>query len=262
LTLHRRPRSRLLWWTLVALGLLAVGVGAVWSGLPARSEVRALSRSNPKETALMRQRTEDARRAGRRTRRSRQWVPLGAIPRDLIWAVVLCEDAKFFDHEGLDWQQIQESAEKNLRRFRFARGGSTITQQLAKNLFFSTRKDPLRKLRELVVARWMEEDLRKTRILELYLNLIEWGDGVYGCAAAAGAYYGKPVAELTRSEAAGLAAMIPSPLTLNPRTSPTRHRRAQARVERLLDTDRYVVERVKRLGIEGIGGRSRADPDA
>ncbi len=248
---RRRSRRRIFLWPLAGLAVAVVGVALVWMGLPARSEVRALRRRNPKSTALMRQRAEEARRAGRRVRQAQQWVRLPGIPRDLIWAVVLCEDAKFFDHEGFDWQQIRESAEKDLRSFRFARGGSTITQQLAKNLFLSSRKDPLRKLREVVLARWIEDDLPKRRILELYLNLIEWGDGIYGCAAAARAYYGKPVGELTRSEAAGLAAMIPSPLTLNPKVSPARYRRAQRRVEALLATDRYVVDRIQTLENRG-----------
>jgi len=177
-----------------------------------------------------------------------RWVPMSGISRNLIHAVVLREDAKFFEHEGLDWEEVQKSAHTNLRRLRLVRGGSTLTQQLAKNLFLSTRKDPLRKLREIVATRWLEEDLPKTRILELYLNVIEWGEGVYGCEAAAILYYGKAAAGLSVVEAAGLAAIIPSPRKLNPLANPERHRRAQQRVLRLLETDRYVVERVRRLG--------------
>ena len=111
--------------------------------------------------------------------------------------MIAAEDQNFFGHEGVDWEAIQESVEKNVEKGRFARGGSTITQQLAKNLFFGTRKSVTRKLRELVVTRWLEEDLSKRRILALYLNVIEWGDGVYGCEAAARRYYGKPASDLT-----------------------------------------------------------------
>jgi monofunctional biosynthetic peptidoglycan transglycosylase len=233
--------------TLATLGGVAV---YVWWGLPERAEVRALVRDNPGETSLMRQRAEEARAEDRKPRRLQRWVPLARISRHLIHAVVLKEDAKFFDHEGVDWDEVKESAETNLRRRRLARGGSTLTQQLAKNLFFSTRKDPVRKLRELVVARWLEEDLRKTRLLELYLNVIEWGDGIYGCEAAARTYYGKPAAALTLTEAAGLTAIIPSPRRLNPVVSPERHARAQRRVLALLETDRYVVYRVRKLGAD------------
>jgi monofunctional biosynthetic peptidoglycan transglycosylase len=144
--------------------------------------------------------------------------------------VVTAEDARFFGHGGVDWQALRESAERDWQQRRFVRGGSTITQQLAKNLYFSTHKSLLRKLRELVVARWLEQDLPKRRILELYLNVIEWGDGIYGCEAAAQAYYGKPAAALDVREAAGLAAMIPNPRRINPKLDPARHARAQARV--------------------------------
>ena len=123
-------------------------------------------------------------------------MPLGRISRHLVHAVVAAEDQKFFGHEGVDWDAIKESVEEDRKKRRFARGGSTITQQLAKNLFFTTHKSPVRKLRELVVARWLETDLSKARILELYLNVIEWGDGVYGAQAAAQRYYGKSASAL------------------------------------------------------------------
>ena len=110
--------------------------------------------------------------------------------------------------------------EKNLEKRRFARGGSTITQQLAKNLYFGTEKSPTRKLRELIVTRWIEDDLTKRRILELYLNVIEWGDGLYGAEAAARRYYGKAASDVDANEAAGLAAMIPNPRRINPAGQP------------------------------------------
>lgn len=171
---------------------------------------------------------------GRKPRRSQIWVPLPRVSRALIRAVVASEDAKFFGHEGVDWEALRESVEKDLHTGRFARGGSTITQQLAKNLFFTTRKSPQRKVREFIVARWLEEDLSKRRILELYLNVIEWGDSVYGCEAAARRYYGKSAGALDLQEAAGLAAMIPNPRRINPRVNPAWHARAQRRVLRLL----------------------------
>jgi monofunctional glycosyltransferase len=215
---------------LIALGGLAALVAWFWWGLPSRAEVRALARKPPGVTAVMRQREAEAKAAGRTARRTQTWVPIGRVSRHLVHAVLASEDQKFFGHEGVDWDAVRESVEANRQAGRFARGGSTITQQLAKNLFFSTRKSLMRKARELVVAYWLERDLSKVRILELYLNVIEWGDGVYGCQAAALRYYGKPASALDASEAAGLAAMIPNPRRINPRVSAARHARAQRRV--------------------------------
>jgi monofunctional biosynthetic peptidoglycan transglycosylase len=134
----------------------------------------------------------------------------------------------------VDWEAIQKSIDEDRKKGRFVRGGSTITQQLAKNLFFTTRKTLTRKMRELVVARFLEQELSKRRILELYLNVIEWGDGVYGAEAAARRWYGKSAADLDEAEAAGLAAMIPNPRRINPSVSAARFARARGRVLRLM----------------------------
>src|SRR5262249_44227998 len=115
---------------------------------------------------------------------------------ELKRAVLLAEDDAFWQHEGVDFEQLQESLQTDLARGRFVRGGSTITQQLAKNLYLSPTRSPLRKLRELVIARRLEAELKKARILELYLNVIEWGDGIYGAEAASRAYFGVPAAAL------------------------------------------------------------------
>ena len=176
----------------------------------------------------MHQREREAREKDRKARLSQQWVPLSQVSRHLLHAVLASEDQNFFGHEGVDWKALRESVEDNVERGRLSRGGSTITQQLAKNLYFGTRQTPVRKARELVVTRWLEEDLSKARILALYVNVIEWGDGVYGCEAAARHWYGKPASSLTTAEAAGLAAMIPNPRRINPRVSPTRYERARA----------------------------------
>ena len=251
---NRSPRTRRLRrWHYIAVGaivLATAGVGYVIGGLPSRAAVRVLAHTNPKDTGVMRQRDEEARGAGRRPRRIQTWVPLAQVSRHLVHAVVAAEDPKFFGHEGIDWEAMRESVETDVKRWRFARGGSTITQQLAKNLFFTTRKSVIRKLREMIVASWLEDELSKRRILELYLNVIEWGDGVYGCGAAAVRYYGKSVGDLDESEAAGLAAMIPSPRRINPRTNPARHARAQRRILRLMAHVGYVSRAVGTLGVE------------
>jgi len=239
---------------LVALALLAALAGWVWVGLPSRPEVRALATKNPARTRLMEQRAEEAEEKGRGAHAAQSWVPLSRVSRHLIHAVLSSEDQNFFGHVGVDWKAIEESIEKNVEKGRFARGGSTITQQLAKNLYFGTRKTLGRKVRELVVTRWLEADLSKARILALYLNLIEWGDGVYGCEAAARHWYGKPASDLSATEAAGLAAMIPNPRRLNPRVSASRHERATRRVLWLMGQAGY-------LGRDGAGLGAEPPPE-
>jgi monofunctional biosynthetic peptidoglycan transglycosylase len=232
---------------LAAAALLALAAW-VWSGLPARKEVRALLTHTPERTALMRQREAEAKARKRKTRTVQVTVPLSRVSRFLIQAVVSSEDQNFFGHEGIDWKAIRESAETNVKRGRAVRGGSTLTQQLAKNLFFGTEKSLLRKVREAIVTRWLEDDLSKVRILALYLNLIEWGDGVYGCEAAAQAWFGRSCADLDLEEAAGLAGMIPNPRRINPRVSPAGYERARRRVLWLMGHAGYIEKSVAGLG--------------
>ena len=142
-------------------------------------------------------------------------------------AVLAAEDDLFWQHDGVDFEQLQASLEADWNRGRFARGGSTITQQLAKNLYLSPSKNPLRKLRELLIARRLEAELKKSRILELYLNVIEWGDGVYGVEGAARTYFHVSAADLGPSESALLAAAIVNPRLLNPGRPPPRLIRRQ-----------------------------------
>jgi monofunctional biosynthetic peptidoglycan transglycosylase len=233
--------------TLAAFVLYVVWVAA---GLPARDDVRALASTNPRITSLMRQREREAKRAGRPVRRVQAWIPIGSVSRHLIHAVISSEDQKFFGHEGVDWDAIKKSMEEDSSRGRFVRGGSTITQQLAKNLFFTTEKSLTRKLRELVAARWLEQDLSKKRILELYLNVIEWGDGIYGAQAAAQRYYGKPASDLGPEEAAGLAGMIPNPRRINPLVDARKFGRAQRRALWLMANAGYIERSAAGLGAE------------
>ena len=237
----------------VAAALLAIGLavgGMVLWGLPARSDVRALARTIPNETKVMRQRDGEAQEAGRKPRQLQKIVTINNMSKHLIHAVLSAEDPHFFGHEGLDWDAIKESIETNIEKREFALGGSTITQQLAKNVFFSTRKSLIRKAREAIVATWMERDLSKKRIIEIYLNVIEWGDGVYGCEAAAQRYYGVSCAVLDVDQAAGLAAMIPSPRRINPRTNPRLHARATQRVLRLMRFAGYLRRDIRDMGRE------------
>ena len=179
-------------------------------------DVRPLKIANPTTTAFMELRDREARARGKAPRRVQRWVSYGRISPDLKRAVLVAEDDAFWQHQGVDFEQLHESIGIDWARGRFSRGGSTITQQLAKNLYLSPSKNPLRKLREWVIARRLEAELKKARILELYLNVIEWGDGVYGVEGAARVYFSKSAAELGPSESALLAAAIVNPRVLNP----------------------------------------------
>lgn len=179
-------------------------------------EVYRLKSENPSETALMRQRIREAEDDRKPLRIVRQWIPLSRLPKHVIDAIIVAEDGTFFEHGGIDWFEVQESFEKNMEEGRPARGASTITQQLAKNLFLSTSKDPIRKLKEIAITLMMERVLSKQRILELYVNIVEWGRGIFGIEAAARTYFGKSASALTIDEATRLAAVIPSPLRHTP----------------------------------------------
>ena len=165
----------------------------------------------PRETAFMAQRLAELREKDPKATIKFQWVPYARISTHLKRAVIAAEDARFLDHEGFDWEGIAKAREKNERKGRVVAGGSTITQQLAKNLFLSPSKSYVRKGQEAIIALMLEAFLPKQRILELYLNVIEWGNGVFGAEAAAKRYFGVPAAHLSAEQAARLAAMIPSP---------------------------------------------------
>ncbi len=212
--------------------LLAVGFAAsayLYLSLP---DVRTLRTRNPETTAFIELRLREARAKGLEPRRVQRWVDYGRISPNLKRAVLVAEDSGFWQHEGIEFEQMKESMEINIERMEFARGGSTITQQLAKNLYLSPSKNPIRKGREILIARRLEAELPKQRILELYLNLIEWGDGVYGAEAAARTYFGKSAADLAPAEAALLAGAIVNPRILTPGRPTTRLRRRQQMILR------------------------------
>jgi monofunctional glycosyltransferase len=178
--------------------------------------VGRLKYENPGETALMHQRIHEEEKARRSLKIKQQWIPLSEIPKEVVDAVIAAEDGTFFTHGGVDWYELRASIEQNITARKAARGASTITQQLAKNLYLSTSKDPIRKIKEFIIAFLLEQQLSKNRILELYLNVIEWGRGIFGVEAAAQTYFGKSARHLTLDEAARLAAVIPSPLRHRP----------------------------------------------
>jgi monofunctional biosynthetic peptidoglycan transglycosylase len=172
-------------------------------------------------------RAAEAAREGKRVRHVQRWVPYSRVSQPLKRAVLVAEDAAFWDHEGIDLEQIRESMRVNWEQGRAVRGASTITQQLAKNLYLTPSRSPLRKLRELIIARRLEAALPKARIFEIYLNVIEWGDGIWGAEAAARTYFGVSASALNAEQAALLAGAIINPRVLNPSRPNTRLFRRQ-----------------------------------
>lgn len=179
-------------------------------------DLSRFKKENPKKTAFMEYREKEAREKGKRFRVNQVWVPLSRISPYLIKAVLIAEDDKFWSHEGFDYDAIQKAIEKDLKTKKLKFGGSTISQQLARNLYLSPRKTLLRKLREAFITWRMERILSKKRILELYLNVVEWGEGIFGIEAASRYYYGKPSLELSPMEAARLASVLPNPRKYHP----------------------------------------------
>ena len=211
--------------------LALVGGIAFWVTLP---DVEPLAKSWPKTTSFMERRKALLARAAGNDRLEWIPVPLSRIAPDLQRAVVTAEDARFWEHAGVDWGATRGAFEKNWEGKRLRVGGSTITQQLAKNLYLSPARTPWRKLRELVIARRLERALSKKRILELYLNVIEFGPRTFGVEAAARRYMGKSARDLSRIEAATLAAVIASPRIYDLERHPDRvARRAQRILRRM-----------------------------
>jgi len=165
-------------------------------------DITDLRTTNPERTAFM---------GDKRRRVQQHWVRFSQIALQLKHAVIVAEDGSFYQHKGVDFHELKESIKKNIDDRSFSRGFSTITMQLARNLYLSPKKTMFRKLKEIMIAWWLERELRKDRILELYLNVIEWGRGIYGAEAAARHYFNKSAAMLSTYEAAYLAAIIPSP---------------------------------------------------
>ncbi|MBV8657084.1 MAG: monofunctional biosynthetic peptidoglycan transglycosylase [Burkholderiales bacterium] len=166
---------------------------------------------NPSDTAFMDEQRDVLQTKDPKAELKHEWVPYERISPNLKRALIAGEDAKFLDHEGFDWEGIQAAWEKNKKKGRITAGGSTISQQLAKNLFLSGRRSYIRKFEEATITVMLEHILDKRRILEIYLNVIEWGNGVFGAEAGARHYYGTSAASLNEAQAARMAAMVPNP---------------------------------------------------
>jgi monofunctional biosynthetic peptidoglycan transglycosylase len=194
-------------WGLVLLALIALMLIQFWFF----AHICYWAGYNPKSTAFMENRLERMREKNPRAVLRHQWTPYHRISNHLKRAIIAAEDAKFLDHGGFDWDAMQKAFEKNQKKGKVVSGGSTISQQLAKNLFLSGDRTWWRKAQEAVITVMMEVVLSKRRILEIYLNVIEWGDGVFGAEAAARFQYGATAASLGPEQSARLAAMVPSP---------------------------------------------------
>jgi monofunctional biosynthetic peptidoglycan transglycosylase len=191
-----------------------VAVGVYWYfTFP---DVTGLAKTNPGSTALIDARKTEPRRQRPAVKPFWIWVPLSRVSPSLQRAVIAAEDASFYRHRGFDWEGIRGAATRNWDQGELRRGGSTITQQLAKNLYLSPERNVLRKIHEALITRVLEERLTKKRILELYLNVVEWGRGIYGAEAAARHHFGKTAQDLSPAEAALLAAILPSPRRYDP----------------------------------------------
>jgi monofunctional biosynthetic peptidoglycan transglycosylase len=215
----------------VVTAIAAVGFGYIAYIYLTLPDVRELRTRNLASTAFMDLRAREARAAGREPKRVHRWVPYRRISPHLKRAVLVAEDAGFWGHEGIDLVEIKKSLETDWESGSLTRGASTITQQLAKNLYLSPSRNPLRKLRELFITRRLEHELSKTRIFELYLNNIEWGDGIWGAEAAAQTYFRIPASAVGADQAALMAGAIVNPRVLNI-ASPNGRLRARQRIIR------------------------------
>ncbi|HEX7153143.1 MAG TPA: monofunctional biosynthetic peptidoglycan transglycosylase [Thermoanaerobaculia bacterium] len=217
--------------------LAAVAAWLLWE-VVTFPDVEKLVDEPPKTTAFMERRREELRDAGKDDTIRYRWVPYGRISPNLRRAVLVAEDNAFYEHEGVDTKAVKEAFERNWKRGRITHGGSTITQQLAKNLYLSPSRNPLRKVKEYFIARSLEKNLSKKRILEIYLNVVEMGERVYGAEAAAQFYFDKSAASLSQSQAALLAGCLPNPRIMSP-AKPNKRLRARQRM---------ILSRMRRWG--------------
>jgi monofunctional biosynthetic peptidoglycan transglycosylase len=208
---RKRGKTRI--FSIVVLGVCGL---VVLFYLLAVAELVALRWVDPLTTTVQAQRRVEAWIGNRPYHKRYKFVPLSQISPQLQHAVISAEDGRFFQHNGVDWKEVQQVIDQDMESGRLGRGASTITQQLVKNLFLTTHRSVIRKGVELTLAPVMERILTKERILELYLNVIEWGPGIYGAEEAAHNWYGIPAARVNREQAARLASLIPSPLRRKP----------------------------------------------
>jgi monofunctional biosynthetic peptidoglycan transglycosylase len=247
--------------TVLAIAGIAFAYGAyIYLTLP---DVRPLKTKNPTTTAFMALREQEyTKRDGRAPRKHQKWTPISRISPHLIDAVLLAEDAGFYHHNGVDYHELWESMKINWKDKKMRRGGSTITQQLAKNLYLSPERTVTRKFRELLITQRLERELSKRRILELYLNVVEWGPHLYGVGQASRTYFGVSARDLSPAQAATLAGMLVNPIRHTPLAPTSRlARRQRIILDRMVKYDKITREEYRvALGLEPRGPDRRA-PD-
>lgn len=242
----KRTKASGIIFKLLAAAAAAAAIYVLW--LP---DVRPLKHSNPRTTSFITLRERQARAQGKDFRPRMVWVGWAGISEHLKNAVLIAEDDMFYRHGGVDWEATREAFRRDWKLKRLAFGGSTITQQVARNLYLSPSKNPLRKIKEILIARRLERVLGKRRIFELYLNIAEWGKGIYGAEAAARAYFGKSAAELSPEEAAAMAVVLPSPRRHDPAKGGRYVERNRARVMARMRASGFLPEeRLEELRIE------------
>jgi monofunctional glycosyltransferase len=228
---------------LLLLCVLILAGWLVWEAVT-WPDVKALATRPPATTAFIEQYKERERAAGRTPKVSIRWTPYAAIAPEVKRAVLVAEDINFFSHHGFDWGQIRIAVEEALHDSEAPRGASTITQQLVKNLWLSGSRNPLRKIKEMVLTWQVERTLSKRRILELYLNVAEFGPGIYGVGPAAQAYFGKSPADLGQEEASLLAASLPRPSTWHPGSKSSAYQRYAAAIRARMDKADFLRKQI------------------
>ena len=252
-----RWRHRLARFAEIALVVIATGTLLLWCSVPNTS---ALVDDNPTTSAFIELRRDAAAAAGKPFALKWTWRPLTHISRYLRAAVVYAEDGNFYHHDGVDWHAIETAFEKDLGTGHLAAGGSTITQQVAKNLYLSPSRNPIRKVRELLIAYSLEDHLTKQRILEVYLNLAEWGYAVLGAEAAAQHWYGRSAQLLTPAQAARLAIALPNPTARSPRVDSDELTKKAVRIIRLFSDAGPDRRAARTRGVRRARRRRRASP--
>jgi monofunctional biosynthetic peptidoglycan transglycosylase len=242
-----RWRRRLLAAAEIAVIVVALGGLGLWCSVP---NTAPLADENPTSTAFIDLRRDEG---GAKFKLQWQWVRIGHISRYLRAAVVYAEDYHFYTHDGVDWEALEGAVEKDLGNFQLRVGGSTITQQLAKNLYLSPNKSFFRKLREMLIAFSLEDHLTKTRILELYLNVVEWGDGIFGAEAASRHWFGHSAASLSPAEAARLAIALPNPIERAPDVHSEELTQKAVRIIRLFRMQGLIDAAQERTALDEVG---------
>ena len=242
---------------LIIVALLFVGDIGRYFFYP---DVEHLIDENPAKTAFMEYRESEWIREGLYDKKIHQkWVPLRNVSQNLIKAVLIAEDDKFWQHEGFDYRAIERALEKNILAKKFKMGGSTISQQLAKNLYLSPSKNPVRKVKEAILTWRLEKTLSKRRILELYINVAEWGDGIFGIGQAARHYYGVSPAQLSAVQASKLAAILPNPIIFSPKGSSRYVRNRSAIIYAIMRKRGIVIPDYKEVIMESISDTTAVD---